>query len=546
MTLQAASKQRQATMTGEKRSRAWAILPLLLSGAVWGGCRTAPARPAEPPTLDRAYAFLRAGRPGKAHEVLSAILEADPADNRARRELAYLYIRQKRWKEAVQQLGRIMEDEPKDMRLRMDLGYARQACGETDSAADEFRLVLREPGEFQDQARAALDGLQDAVRDGGTESRRDHLLNAGYDALRRGDQTAARRHFEAALAADPGQTIVYKQLGYMSLAKGDLAKAAEDFAGAHHLSPLDYATALQLGYIYDSLHNRVKAEAAFTSALRSTDEKIHRAAQAALDTIRADRKRLYLDLNASPFSTARFSNRIAFLESQLGFRPRADWPLSFYLVGRYTQDTRSRSGTVPQIYSDNAATVGLGVRLQPEGYNVNLSAESDLAFNLMRSEEHPRGAEADFRVVLADYHYWDARLLGPLGILTLGQVRPRRAFSDIGGALGYYSRYRDNVIGDLTLREGFRVWDDGTTALSAYWPLHVLKDGNRDFFNNLAEGGVGLELQPVLRINLKLRAELIHGVYFGIAGRDPNPYGPNYDDFRLTLLYSARFTTFPW
>jgi Flp pilus assembly protein TadD len=533
-------------MTREKRSKAGVVFFLLLSGSVWGGCRTAPLRPAEPATLEQAYAFLRAGRPGKAHAVLTDILRAYPADGRARRELAYLYIRQKRWKEAVQQLGRALEDEPNDMRLRMDLGYARQACGETDSAADEFRLVLREPGEFQDQARSALDGLQDAVRDGGTDSRKDHLLNAGYDALRRGDQTAARAHFESALAADPGQTVVYKQLGYMSLARGDLAKAAESFAGAHQLSPLDDATALQLGYVYDRLHNRVKAEAAFTSALRSPDERVRDAAQAALDNIQAARKRLYLDLNASPFSTARFSNRIAYLESQLGLRPRVGWPMSLYLVGRYTQDTRSRSGTVPQIYSDNAASAGLGVRLQPEGYNASLSAESNLAFNLMRGEEHPRGTEADFRAVLADYHYWNARLLGPLGILTLGRLRPRRAFSDISGTLGYYSRYRDNVIGDLTLREGFRVWDDGTTVVSAYWPFHVLKDSNRDFFNNLAEGGFGLELQPVLRINLKLRAELIHGVYFGITGRDPNPYGPNYDDFRLTLLYSARFTSPKW
>jgi hypothetical protein len=160
----------------------------------------------------------------------------------------------------------------------------------------------------------------------------------------------------------------------------------------------------------------------------------------------------------------------------------------------------------------------------------------------MRTWEHPHATEIDYRVVLADYHYWDAHLLGPLGILTLEQLRPRRAFSDISGTVGFYSRYCDNVIGDLTLREGFRIWDDGSSVLSAYWPIHVLKDTNRDFYNNLVEGGLGLELQPILRINLKLRAELIHGVYFGITGRDPNPYGPDYNDFRLTLLYSARFT----
>jgi Flp pilus assembly protein TadD len=488
--------------------------------------------------MNRVYDFLGAGQTEQAHAALDEILKSDPRNGQARRELAYLYIRQKRWKEAITQLDRAIDDEPNDMRLRMDLGYARQACGETDSAADEFRLVSYEPNEFRDQARSALDGLKAEA----PETRRDDLLNTGYDALRRGDEKTAREQFELSLTADPRQTEVYKQLGYMSLAQGDLKKAAEDFESARHLSPMDYATEMQLGYIYDSLYNWSKAEEAFTAARLSPDEKVHEAAEAALQSIRSARQRLYLEIDASPFTTARFDNKIAYLDAQLGFKPRVDGPVSFYLDSRYSQDTRSRNGTVPQIYSDNAGFVGPGIRLQPKGYNANLTAEYDLAFNLMRTEDYPHATEFDYQVVLADYHYWDARLLGPLGILTLGQIRPRRAFSDVNGTLGYYSRYRNNVIGDLTLREGFRIWDDGSTVLSAYWPIHILKDTNRDFYNNLVEGGFGLELQPLLKINLKLRAEVIHGVYFGITGRDPNPYGPSYNDFRLTLLYSGRFT----
>jgi len=35
----------------------------------------------------------------------------------------------------------------------------------------------------------------------------------------------------------------------------------------------------------------------------------------------------------------------------------------------------------------------------------------------------------------------------------------------------------------------------------------------------------------------------IDGVYFGIEGRDANPYGPNYEDFRLMLIYTKRFAS---
>jgi len=72
--------------------------------------------------------------------------------------------------------------------------------------------------------------------------------------------------------------------------------------------------------------------------------------------------------------------------------------------------------------------------------------------------------------------------------------------------------------------------------------VDVYKDVNKDFYNNAVEIGVGAELQPWTKINFKFRAEYLHGTYMGITGRDPNPYGPHYDDVRLTLIYSGHFT----
>ncbi|MBI2384761.1 MAG: hypothetical protein HYV14_01985 [Elusimicrobia bacterium] len=171
-----------------------------------------------------------------------------------------------------------------------------------------------------------------------------------------------------------------------------------------------------------------------------------------------------------------------------------------------------------------------GLRLQPRGWNTSLSAEWGVTVNLMLSDEHPDRTQTDGRAVLADYRYWKG---------------PGRLFSDAGLTLGWYGRYRDNVIGTLRLRGGLRFHPGLRTALTVYAPVNAHKDANRDFFNNLVEAGAGVELQPSTRVNLNVRAEYLRGAYTGIEGRDPNPYPAHYDEFRLMLVYSAHFTRRP-
>lgn len=451
----------------------------------------------------------------------------EPRSRRERLELAYSSIREKRLREAAEHLDKAVSEEPGDMRARMDLAYVRQSLGQTDAAAEQFRVVWSREGEFQEQARQALKALKGEPREGAARNR---PLEEGYEALRLGDRALARSRFEAALAQEPGRVEVRRQLGYLSLAEGDLASAAASFETARRADPGDYVSALQLGYIYESLRNKAKAEESFEHAAKSPDPKIRESAEAALKNLRVKRKLLYLDLYASPFYTARFANRIAFLEAQLGVAPSADSPVRLYLGGRYIQDSRSRSGIQPQIYSDNAALLGFGVRLQPKGWNTSLNAETNIAYNLTRGPDHPEKSEADYRVILSDYRYWD-------------WPRARRLFVDLGGSVGYFSRYRDNVIGLLQLRQGVKLVDDGRARFSFYVPVNVIKDRNDDFFNNLVEVGGGIELQPTIKENIRLRAEALRGVYFGIEGRDRNPYGPNYEDFRLMLVYTKRFAS---
>lgn len=448
-------------------------------------------------------------------------------DRLAARERAYLAIRQKRWPEAVSRLNKLIDDEPGDMRLRMERGYARQAAGALPEAADEFALIAREPGEFQAQALEALKVVNAQSTEAGRDMAVRGLIDAGYDDLRRGYRGEARDKFDRALQAEPGKTHLSKQLAYMSLADGDLVRAAERLEGVRRLAPFDYQTALELGYVYDSLHDKPGAVRSFSAALASPDPEVRATATEALRALGGPGGPVYLDVYVAPYWTSRFRNEVVAAEAQVGRTFESLKALSVYLAARWTRDSRSRGGSAPEIYSDNAVSLAPGLRLQPPGYSAHLNVEFGAAANVIRTPEHPGAVEAEARVLLADYRYWAGRA---------------RTFADLGGSVGFYSRHRQNVIAELQARAGFKVSDSGLFHLRLYAPLRVIKDVNRDFYNNVAEFGAGAEARPFTSVNLALRAEVLKGSYLGIAGRDPNPYGASYRDTRVMAVYTAHFS----
>ena len=498
--------------------------------------------------LNQAYALLRMGKLEEAVAAFKRVLESNPENRTVRLELGYLNGRLGRWREAIRYLELVSHQEPENLKLRLDLGYALQNLGELDRAAQEFKAVSEGSVELRSEAQSALDNVrslqaaQAARAQAAREAQQDRLLNQGYNWLREGNRAAARQAFERALAEDPTNVTILKQIGYLALAEGNLQLAAERFESAWQLAPQDYAAALQLGFIYDRLHQSAKAEAAFRAALASPDPKTFRAARGALKNLPGvSLNRVYLDVFASPLYATRFSNGIANFWAQLHWRPRPDGPVTLYLGTRITRDSRSRGGNLPAIISDNAALLGAGVNVRPRGWNLNFQAEANLAFNLTQPAGPNRDVRPDYRAVLSYYRRWDSRLWGPIGALTFERLRGERLFTDLDTSLGYYSRYRDNVIGYLQLREGLRLANFGASSLAGYMVLNLAKDTNRDFYNNVGEVGAGLEFRPHRNLNLSLRAAYLRGIYYGIEGRDPNPFRPSYNDFRLTLFFGHRF-----
>jgi Tfp pilus assembly protein PilF len=455
-------------------------------------------------------------------------------DKDARLERAYAALARKDWKEGVRLLGSVIDEEPENERLRMERGYALYADGQLVAARDEFASVVNRGGEFAAQAGEAIKSVDAESTDAALASRRDGILDEGYKALEQGRKGEAQERFNAALSADPTRVDLHKQLGYMAISDGDMAGAAASLESARRLQPQDYMTALELGYVYAGMNRRAGAEKNFRYALGSPDPEVRRKAENGLISMGAGAECPYLDVNASPFSEARFGNRILLADAVLGCRPSARIPVSAYFAGRFQRDTRTRvGGETPEIYNDNVFSFGPGLRLQPNGMNASLEVEWDSDVNLTRGGEHAGRTESNGRAVLADYAYWE----GLFGV--------RRAFLDLGGSVGWYGRYRDNVIGYAQARTGMKAWERFPLRVNVYAPVYVAKDTNRDFFNNLAEAGGGVEVQLLGGVNLRLRAEALRGFYMGIEGRDPNPYGRVYNDFRLTLIYFGHFSRPP-
>jgi tetratricopeptide (TPR) repeat protein len=255
------------------------------AAAAQGGASTQPkASPKVQAQLKRAYALRAAKKNVEALAAFKAVLAGDPQNQAALVETGYVYAGMKQWKSAVKYLGQASAQDLSNARLHMDLGYAQQSLKDFDAAGNEFQIVAKESGEFQEQAQKALEALKGA-QDGAAAAdaaKQNRTLEAGYAALKRGDKAGARAKFAAVVAADGKNTAALKQLGFVNLEEGKVTEAAANFEAARAVEPNDYFLALQLGYTYERLQKKEQAHDAFNAASASSDPKIHDAAVAAL------------------------------------------------------------------------------------------------------------------------------------------------------------------------------------------------------------------------------------------------------------------------
>ncbi len=177
----------------------------------------------------------------------------------------------------------------------------------------------------------------------------------------------------------------------------------------------------------------------------------------------------------------------------------------------------------------------MGLRGRLFKSNLTAYAEAGVAFNMVRSPLSNVKARSDYRAGIYYAKQWGKESE------TDKLTAPMTLNGDVYFDTSYYSRFRNNVIGYLQVREGVRILQLRQTSLDAYVLLAAAKDTKRDFFNNLGEGGAGLRFTPRRSWGLSISTEYVRGAYFGIERLgEPNPYRPQYNDFRVSLV-SGKF-----
>ena len=360
------------------------------------------------------------------------------------------------------------------------------------------------------------------------------LLSQAYAALP-ADNAKAISLLERAAELDPANVVVRRQLGSSYIAAARPEDALRQFSIANTLMPSD-TTRLQMAYLLNGLGRDKEALSMFSGLKGSADPDIRSKARTAEVVLCLapcpSASSWWSRLSLSPYYDSRFENTVLTGAFRLGYYPGSQRAVSFYGVAAVTKDTRSESGAVPVIFSDNYALAGLGLRVQPIS---GLSAElqGGVAIDLM-DRPGMTSTEGDFRSVLSYGVGTFPELAVPDGMrLTF------KPFVDMYLSGGYYSRYK-NTIGYAQLRAGFRAMEWRTTALDLYLRGDGAADSKREYYNNIAEAGIGLRFIPSYIWHVSILAEYHRGTYWD-TGLSTGPYSRWYDTFRLMLVLEQPF-----
>jgi tetratricopeptide (TPR) repeat protein len=525
-----------------------------------------------------------------------------PAENRYRRALGFRLMEQHSTAAATEQFEQAVAQNGKDGLARMSLGYLYAQAGQMDKARAQFAAVVaaNDPawGAKAETAISDIDrgimvtapGEVQAAQQRPAPQGAEELKNAGYRLRREGkieDAIAvfkqlhelvptdfsvemqigywcwdlkaledARYWFElAAGSPDPAQAASarkalgevvkaqnekLKQSGYRHKDAGDNAGAIRDFETIVQSDPSDYNAMLQLGYWAYDEKNLKQAERWFRRASLSPDAAEAAAARVAAQNVSRAERLYWGSIYFNPFYTTRFDDFLYYSTVKVGVRVPAKVRIEPYLSLRLQQDTRSRGGALPEIFSDSAAVIAAGVQVHPFTPWLNVFAEAGTAISLLGTPPPGRGrAIPDYRAGIAYARNWGTTLTGTQeagrGFFS------RRGFREIWTDTEYYSRFGDNVIGYFQYKEGLKGPSLGALRSQFFVVGNLVKDARSDFYNNAIEGGPGARFSFTHMPWLQFYCEYVRGAYLTKGHRTRN-YGPaNYNDVRVFVVYSKWF-----
>ncbi|NQU43319.1 hypothetical protein HQ520_08535 [bacterium] len=118
---------------------------------------------------------------------------------------------------------------------------------------------------------------------------------------------------------------------------------------------------------------------------------------------------------------------------------------------------------------------------------------------------------------------------------------PARYFSNVYVQSTFSSHDDGNLITDAAYKHGLHVFQVLGRDVDIYLKTRFLVDTNADFWNNVGEFGVGMQVRPFEEYGLILLHELLYGVYTREDGGDPN-----YWAYRAGFAFWQRWGRQPW
>ncbi len=454
-------------------------------------------------------------------------LRQEPQNFSAHEELARLAEQRDEWALASEHYELAWHLRPDRRDLLLDLGrvWREQQRIEQSTAALLAASRGAEP-RVADTARALLPDRYPYVY----EFEQALALDPGNDELRRelaylhlemGNRAAASQQFEILperAPAPPAQTQPTllerpnppqeaKFMAERSLEKGYMKDAVRYLRSAYESNPKDYGVVLKLGQTYNALKNDREAVRWFDLARKSPDVITAKEATQAFANLAPSVRRLRTTVWAFPMISTRWRDTFAYAQAKAEFRLPGIHPyLSMRFIGDVRGPIRSLVGLGPQYLSERSVILAAGLALPTrKGATIWFEAGRAVAYQGGAMQTDLRG-----------------------GLSFAKSVHRRRLFAETTDDALYVSRFNKDTLVYSQNRAGWTFSD----SLQAYWNVNGTADVKREYWANTAETGPGIRWSHDA---VQFSVNFLRGAYLV---NPSNPYRPNYNDIRIGIWYA--------
>jgi len=455
-----------------------------------------------------------------AHEELAKLAEQrDELDLAAEQYQAAWKLRPAR-RDLLIDLARVWQQQGRTTPSKIEDAHAALLAASRATeprVAEQARELLpsRYPYVYEFENALALDPSNDALR-----------RELAYLHLEMGNKSVAEQQLQSLPSAPqvipplqenkppPNTSNNNKLLGEQSLDKGYLGDALRYLHAAHENDPMDYEVMLKLGWAYNILKDDREAVRWFSLARSSPDPATASEASKAYANLNPALKLLRTAVWMYPTISTRW--RDTFVYAQAKTELQVAFPVHPYVSLRFIGDARGavRLGAdiSPQNLSESSVIAGVGLASTPwRGLMAWFEAGEALRYEI------PHGETGR---ALPDYRG---------GISYAKALRgPHRLFAESNEDGVFISRFGNDSLLYSQNRTG-RTFGE---SFQVYWNWNATVDATGEYWANTVETGPGFRF----RLNpLQFTVNFLRGAYLV---NQSNPYRPNFNDVRIGVWYA--------